>query len=225
MANKVEDIDYDKATVVSICPFALHEMKPGMFPSFYRIPSARDTGLEILIVNNAFYNQPLPATDQVVRVEISSKDIARSIVNDYIQGVMAYGENCYPGLFWVRGNYDKPTVKTKFATELQTITQYQYNWFLAIVAIADDDWTQFKQHKFITETQRHAARFLGLKREWLIDQNTVTNVVTVNCPACFSMIHPEASICPNCRSVINVDKAAQFLPKAGPVMIPAAATK
>lgn len=207
MPNNDDNLDY--CSVISLCPFPINEMKPGMTPSYYNISKCKDGEIEVLIVRDAFYIQGIPATNQTIKVTVLAKDIARSLVNDYIQGVVAYKENCYPALFWVRGIYNRDKVKAELKNQVAEAQANQRNWFEAIVKMADDDWAQWHQHKFITDNQRFAASYLGLDREWLMTPNATANLTQL-CPACKSTIHIDAAICANCRAVVDSKKAAAF---------------
>lgn len=207
LQNKVkEDNNLDKATIISMFPFAIREVKPSIQPGYYYIPAAEETKFQLLTINPAYEIYRIPATEQILKQEIKATEVARSIVQDFLKNVLASGENCYPGLFWARGVFTKEQVQITFKEELKEAYQAQLNWYQAIVKIADDDWASYRKHIFINENQRHAAKILGYKRDWLMDTPQADNHMLVNCPACFSLIHPQASICGNCRTIVNVEK-------------------
>jgi len=70
--------------------------------------------------------------------------------------------------------------------------------------MADDDWEKSRQHKFISDIQRYAAKSLKLVRPWII--STITDQGLIKCVACQSNIDSKAIICPNCRCIIDMDK-------------------
>ena len=88
-----------------------------------------------------------------------------------------------------------------FKTEIAKARARQKAWFIRLVAIADDDWQRYGQHKFISDTQRYAGRTLNLERPWLILQQVESSLSV--CPACQVQVHPKAVICSHCRFVLN----------------------
>ena len=198
------------ATVVSIVPFELNEEKPGVYPGNFYIPAAIG-GPEVLVVGQSVYHIEVDE-NRSVTVPCPANEIARSIVEDYVNSNLAYSEkeNAAPGLFWEIGRYTKIEVITKLGTQLERAKLRQINWFNKLVEMADDDWEKTRQHKTISDMQRFACKSLGLSRPWVIVP--VKPGSNKECIACRSVVHPEAIVCPQCRAILNIEawKKMQF---------------
>lgn len=193
------------ATVVSIVPFKLDEFKPGIYPGQFVIPGAKDGVPEILEVGESIYFVEIDE-DRTITVRCPADDVAKAIVNDYVISSLAYStdKDAAPGIFWVPGRYDLTGILTNFSHELEAAKGRQDRWFRELVQMADDDWEKSRQHKFISDIQRFAAKSLKLERPWIINPKIEVNVD--RCFACFSVIQPEAVICPFCKAVLNMEK-------------------
>ena len=195
-----------KATIVSLLPIELHEIKPGTYPGDFRIPAAKEGDFEILPIGDSVYyvqfvldnRPPLKMTD-------TAEKTAESIVNDYITTVLGLGPDAKPGLFWVPEHLDKKALAVKYATQLATARAQQVKWFTNLVRIADDEWVKSgKMHRSISSLQRSASKFLGLEREWYIEPTT--ELGPIHCPACRTIVHPLAIVCEKCRAVLKPDE-------------------
>lgn len=195
-----------KSTLVSIVPFPIVEFKPGIYPGFFEIPPCKSEIPEILVISDSVYHVEIDE-NRTITVKCPSEDIAKSIVDDYIVSNLAYSvdEDAAPGFMYKSGEFDLPTVMIKFSGEINELKKRQLRWFGKLVEMADDDWERSRQHKFISDMQRHAAKALKLDRPWLIvpQPNTLT---ILKCPACQSIIPPEAIVCANCRCILNMEK-------------------
>lgn len=195
----------EKATIVSIVPFLIDESKPGIYPGTFRIPPVKDDDIEILVVGNSIHYVYLDETRGSIKIDTPAQEIARSVVEDFIDSQIESSrlEESHPGLFWVPGEFSKNDVLNKFGDKIKAAREAQNRWYLRLVRMADDDWSRYHQHKSISDTQRHAAKSLGLDKEWLISPK---NVVEKRCPGCKSVVHPEAAICPSCRCILDKAK-------------------
>lgn len=196
----VDIVDASYATIISICPFPIRETKPGLFPNAYSIKAAAPGDIEILNINDqVYFSQRVPVIGNVIQIPVPAKELAESIVSDRLTGQLLYSATSKPGLFWVPGKYSKQAAKIKFKAEIDEANIYQNQWYADLVKFGDDEWNQHHQHKFITDLQRHAARILGLEKEWLIEAVAAADV-TKKCVACYSPIHINAVICAICRT-------------------------
>ncbi len=137
--------------------------------------------------------------------------VARSIVEDHKCAMVCYEHQiAEPGLGWVWGEFlDTPEGKRNFAATnsalLKEMTARQIEWYKRLLQMADDDWAQYRRHKFITNLQRTAAEVLGqTDREWMIESRIEESMS--KCKLCFSTVHPEACICPTCHGILNVER-------------------
>jgi len=198
-------MDLSQATVISICPFPIKEFKPGLIPNTFEIPAVADGDIEILnIPAGIFYRQRIPVVGNIIEIPAPAVQVAESIVQDRLMGQLGTSENSKPGLFWVPGFYTKEEAKVNFKDEIYEVTRKQKKWFLDLVALADDDWNKYHQHKFISDIQRHAAHALGLIKDWSI---SVADASDKRCLACYSPMNPKAIICPTCKT--NQDEFAK----------------
>ena len=189
----------DFATVISICPFPIHEFKPGLFPATFSIPAVPEGGVETLIVGNRIIvRQRVPVIGNILEIPVPAVQVAKSIVDDRLTGQLLIKEGSRPGLFWVPGEYNNKEAAEHFAPQIADARMIQKQWFLDLVIMADDDWNKTHQHRFISDLQRYACRILGLNRPWSTE--TVDNVQDKRCLACYSPMHAKATICPTCKT-------------------------
>lgn len=212
----------DGATIISICPFPLDEFKPGLIPSVFHVDAAKENDIAILNIGYGIKaRMRVPVIGNTIDMDVPPATIAKAIVEDRLSGQLYYGPEAKPGLFYVEGTYSKEECKVTFSSEISEANKIQKNWFLNLVKMADDDWAKSKQHRYISDLQRHAARALGLTKDWNFD---VSNASDARCVACFSQIHPLAAICPVCRTnqaefraispvVVEPVKTAPVIPK------------
>lgn len=194
----------DYCTVISIVPFPIDEPKPGLYPGHFRIPAAKAGDIEILAVGRSVHHVYLDNDRGSITVPTPSSEVARSICDDYSASQLAYfrGE-AEPGVFFIDGEYkDKKSVLAVAKGEIERARMLQKNWFMRLVAIADDEWNKYHSHKTISELQRFAAKSLGLEREWNIE-GTVNSLAF--CPACKVPVKSDAIVCSSCRTIINVE--------------------
>lgn len=189
-----------KATVVSICPFPIREEKPGLVPGIFTIGAAKEGDLEVLVVGDSTHTIRIPVQGTRITSTEPAETIAAAIVNDRLTGQLLFKPDCKPGLFWVPGEHTKESIAKNHALLLQDAIRYQRNWFTALVKLADDDWAQYHQHKFISDIQRHAGKVLGVERDWLTQEIAAGQS---KCPACYTNVDPRATICFNCKTVLK----------------------
>ena len=194
-----------KATIVSLYPEQITEVKHGMFPSRYTIQAAEKDDFSILHVDDGFHYVIAVGIEDPIRYPVSAEEIAASIINDFCSSFLATDLDSKPGMFWVPGHESKTVIKAKYSKELADAVKRQDNWYRNLVSMADDTWTRTRQNRAISGLQRLAAKELGVKRDW-------TSIVPEKdelCPACKVSVHPDAVICHNCKAIINPDKIKQ----------------
>lgn len=191
-----------KVTVVSIVPFLIEEFKPGIYPGFFSIPASKNEFPEILHVGESVFHVEIDESRSIT-VKCSPDEIARSLVDDYVTANLEYSieKNAKPGLFWLPEEYSVVDVVAKFPNKIEEAKVSQKNWFLSLVKLADDDWEKSRQHKFISDMQRFAARALGLTRPWIIVPKV--EVASIKCFACKSDIAPNTIVCPHCKFIVD----------------------
>src|SRR5438132_14196669 len=94
----------------------------------------------------------------------------------------------------------------RFSDDLEILWTQQKNWFIKLIKLADDDWEKTRQHKFISDMQRYAAKAVGLERPWIIKPMMLEDNKVIKCLACQSPISPLAIVCPNCKFILDKEK-------------------
>lgn len=189
-------------TVISIFPQPIRETKPGQHPSEYNIPRCKDyDDPQIIYVDDAIDFHHVAGDQISVKVPIFGKVVAESLVKDFQAAMILSDENVYPGLMYVEGKLGKEEVK-KLET-FDKLKKTQDEWALRLIQQADDDWAKTRQHKMITELQKHFCRRLGLKREWNVD---IADAKTFACPACLELVSSKAIICRSCKNVLKPEE-------------------
>ena len=191
-----------KCTVVSLLPFPLREVKPGMFPGEFQIPACLQDKPGILHVDRSRHDVYLDDKRGTIPIWTPSDEIARSLIYDYRTACLAIDEDAVPGLFWVDGEKTLAALGRDHGKELNQYQKFQENWFERLVKLADDDWERLHKHTAISGLQRMAAKSLGLDRPWLI----VKPHEQTKCPACRSIVEREAIVCFACHCVLNVEE-------------------
>jgi hypothetical protein len=215
-SNKPLTLDRSICTIIGALPFKIAEQKPGLFPiSLFRLPPVTDDKeIKVLVVNEGFYFRYVGDGKSIEQYE-KAEVIAQAIVNDYINSQLGIdmsneeqSNNAKPALIWVYGAHTEADAADLFQEEIELARHQQVNWFKRLVALADDDWNKYRQHKMISDLQRFAAQTLGYKSDWTNIQS-IANQPAV-CPACRSLIPAEALICNYCRTIIKPNEYAKM---------------
>lgn len=157
----------------------------------------------ILHVEDAITYIYLDADRGHMAQKITSEEVAKACVDDFMSSMVYADTEIFPGLFWLPGEYSKAQVEKDFAEKLKQARLTQDKWFTRLVETADDEWARAKHHRSIAPVQRLAAQCLGLEREWIVQSKPASTVTFAKCPACMSMIDSEAIVCMNCRCVVK----------------------
>jgi len=191
-------------TVVSLLPYPIKETKPGIIPSYYQIPASRNNIPSILPVGEAihwlespFGGNPPPAP---IKMTHTPREVANAIVNDLIEAQLGLESDAMPGLFALEGHLKVDDVVKKHPAQLKEAGDRQKRWFITLVRIADDDWNRYHQHKFVSDLQRYAAKYLGLDREWI---GQTLSEVMLQCPLCKEYVRGDAIIHSACGFVLD----------------------
>lgn len=203
----------DKATIVSIFPRDIVEVKYTIFPQRYTIPAAEPNDFSLLVLSGASSYIPssterMPPTE----VQINSAHLADSILKDYFQSTLLVNNTRRPGLFWIPGEFDKKTILSypKFNILLDTARDQQKEWFIASVEEADVLWSRTNGNpRSISDDARLAADLLGLssQKPWM--SNLVASRLDA-CPACGELINLDYPVCKYCHAVIDKKKADEL---------------
>lgn len=189
------------------------EFKPGLFPSEYIVPPAKEGKLGILAVLDGQRTVYLDQDRGSESVVVSGTDIANSIVNDYIFSQPGQDQNSGPGMFWVRDVLGEEAIRRVHASEIEKATTMQREWWRRLVRLADDAWQVDHKLAQIGDLDRIACRELGLKRDWLDDNPDMMT----KCPVCTTLISTSAIVCFACHVVLKPEEYKKFQFAGGPV--------
>ena len=194
-------------TVVSLLPYAIQEIKPGLVPDIYRIEPSDGKIPSVLHVSNArsfVYigdGKTFPASHP-------AEQIAEAIVNDYWSAQLQSSLGARPALFWLPGKLSPSEIVAKYGRDIDEAKKRQNLWFMNLVKLADDDWAKTHQHRAISDIQRYAAKSLGMiNKPWY---HAPEPEEFARCPACMTLVPADAALCQNCKYVINRVKAKEL---------------
>lgn len=192
------------ATIVSIVPFEINADKPTIYPGVFRIPKGDENGpavLHVIEASHFVYMGAERGKNPFLRVRNSAFEVARAIVEDYTNGLIATGPGACPGLFWVPERIEKEEVELKYPKELGEARVSQRNWYQNLLSMADGDWAKSNHsHRAITNLEIIAANKLGMKREWC-EMPKAEAISFTECPICRVRIDDKCIVCPSCKVV------------------------
>ena len=192
-----------KSTIVSLVTFPLIHPTPGESPDCYIIPAAKVGGMTVMLIGDA--RVPQYQGEGKSAIELKPSDlVAEEIVTCQRARSLAADGNSFPGIMWLEGAWEAPKIIAEKSPELKELATAQIGWYTRLVELADDDWAQNRQYKRITDMSRHAAKALGLKKDWILTARDPG--MLKDCPASRSEINKEAAVCPVCRTVIDAAK-------------------
>lgn len=196
-------------TVVSLVPFPIMEIKPGLIPGRFAIPESDTITPTLLSVGAGYHYVYLDETRGHLQVRDGSDEIARSIVQDYVSAQLMINEECSPGLFWVSGALKLQTILTDYADRLAEAKVKQKNWFIQLCRLADNDWNKHHQHNVVSDFQRKVAGLIGWnpsEHPWMSSVGENNVIIKKKCFGCGSMNDDDIAICPTCRCIIDPEK-------------------
>src|SRR5476649_1353765 len=187
--------DY-KSTVFSIVPFAISEFKPGLYPGSFFIPACLDDSKpERLVVHASEHLMAVGGKKQPIRIETASYQIAKAIVDDFLDGQLFAAPNAHPGICWMQG--DIPMTRIIGSPEHNLMKSLQRKWFVLVVQKTEDDWKKYKNSRVVTDQARFAVRALGIPTpEWMTTEEIGERFI--KCPACSTMNDPANVVCSGC---------------------------
>lgn len=197
------------ATIVSLVPFPINEFKPQMDPEYIRIPAAEPNSFVVFHVTDSSFPYYV-GEGKSINIPEPAHRFAQAIVDDYRSAQIGLSEGAAPGIFFLEGRYTKEMIKKDEAllSFVLVAKQQQIKWFENLVRLADDDWAKTRQHSLISDLQRHAARALNISRDWLFAPSL--DGANIRCKACTSIVPTGAIVCPNCRCVLDEEKAKEL---------------
>jgi hypothetical protein len=194
----------DKATVISIYPRNIREVKPTIEPGIFVIPAGTLAKPSLTIIGPSSWWREIDEFQPALEIPTSAIEVANSIVKDFSNGLLGCDMGSkMPGIFFVPGEIKE--VKQIPADLLTGAAERQRNWYKELVETGDLLWARSQGNPLsISDDMRLAAQELQIKEKpWLKDYNTLQ---LTNCPACGALRNGEFPICQHCRTVVDVDK-------------------
>jgi len=209
---------YDKATIVSAYPRAIDIVKHTLVPGRFVIPAAKDNSFSILVVGpSSWFRDVDPDGKQpLLEIPTPSTMMANSIITDWANGLPQCDmADKMPALFYVPGAFTDKTIldyvdaetKKPFKKLLEEAVGRQNNWYRGLIEEADILWARTNGNPVsISDLARIAAEKLNVakNKSWMQDFATFE---MENCPACGHLVNKLFPLCPNCKFVINKEKA------------------
>lgn len=197
----------DKATVVSIYPREIDEVKHTISPGRFIIPPGTFEKPATLVVGPSSWWREIDADQPLLEIPTSSIVVAEAIIKDYCNSIFGVnaGESSL-GLFYVMGEHDVASIKGKFPHELMKAKQQQRKWYELLIKAADSLWARSNGNPLaISDDMRMAATEMGIHegKDWMKHQQMVDQV---RCLGCGSLKNPLFPICATCKTVSDPAK-------------------
>lgn len=203
----IEQFKHDKSTVFSIAPFEVSTFHPGLYPGRFIIPACLDESLpQRLVIGASEHLMVIPDQKKPTRIVTPSFVIAKSIVEDSLDGQLWINSECRPGFCYFQGEMEVAQFvlnKKEIHSEMKA---KQKNWLVEICKRTDDEWNKKKHHRVVSDQARYAAKKLGLSPEWL--EAEIKGFTYVKCPACGISNDRNNAVCSSCRCVLDEKKFA-----------------
>lgn len=202
-----------ESTVVSMIHQDIREEKVGLVPSVFLIKAGSMENPSITHIKAAHHFVYLDGDRGSLPVRDASYEVARSIVEDYTTSQMCVSDGCFPGLFWLPGKLSLEEIKRHedFGPILQTVKIAHQRWMLKLTQSADDDFARYQKHNVVSDFQRKMAEIMHLPQEKHPWMNVANSLESDNCPGCGQLVKPNIAVCPNCKCVLNEEKAALLI--------------
>ena len=200
----------DKSTVVSILPKEIHERKATIQPGFFDISPGSFDHPAILVVGPSSWWREIDENQPLLEIPVSSIQIADSIVQDYLNGLLAanMGDQ-QPGLFYLPGEFTVEKLKKEHMSLLLNAQVKQKKWFLELIRIADILWSRSNGNPLaISSDARLACKELNIQNKpWLGDLQTAELVRCIACGALRNQLFP---ICQTCKAIADPARAKEL---------------
>jgi len=195
----------DKTTIFSIYPMEIKEEKITSFPSFFVIPPGTFDKPSRLVVGGSSWWKEIHDSNQLLEIPIYSSAVAKSVVDDYVNSLLAYTPYAHPGLFYIPGDVTVERAKKEYTSAFVEADRKQRAYYKALVDMADVMWSSTsKNPRSISSIMRLAAHELKMEtKEWLANEQAVAYT---SCPACGSAHNPNFPVCMSCKTIVYPDK-------------------
>lgn len=192
----------DKATIVSIWPKEIHEVKCTLSPGEWIIPPGNANAPQVLVVGPSSWWREIDEDQPLLEIPVSSIQIADSVVKDYCNGYFGCNmSDSMPGLFYVPGEHDVASIQKNYKSQLDLAVKRQQTLWSTLIKLADALWARSNGNPLaISDDMRLAARELNVTqtRDWMRDFKMVN---MVRCFACGGLKNPDYPVCQTCRAI------------------------
>ena len=204
-----EPNEHDKATIVSIYPRDIKEVKHTIVPGTFKIPAGTVTKPSITVIDPSSWFRDMGEDMPNIEIPNNAVVVAKSIVQDYCSGMLMATKDASPGLFFIAGEWTLEEIKTKYKDAFNKAVIGQNVWFKRLVDLADAGWAQTNGNpKAISDLMRMAATELGVgDKDWM-KSSIVASMI--KCAACGNLRNPDFPICGSCNRIIDVEKAKKL---------------
>lgn len=200
----------DQSTIVSIYPKDIIEIKHTIQPGVFIIPAGSFDKPSLLTVGPSSWWKEIDEEQPLLEIPHGSNVVADSIVKDYCNGLLGVTMgSAMPGLFYIPGEYDELTLKTKQMSLLIQANERQKNYYNNLVNMANSMWARTNGNPLvISEDMRLAAKELGkLTLDWM---SATIETENIRCVACGAMRNPLYPICGSCHTVVDKERAMEL---------------
>lgn len=188
----------DKATIVSVFPLPITDVKHTIFPGKFVIPAGSYENPSRLVISPSSWWKEEVDSKPDIEVPISAVAIANSVIVDSCLSMIETRLDSMPGVFFIPGEIELSEIKSKYKGELEKAKTKQKAWFTQLVRIADGLWANSNGNPLVIANEmRVAALDLGLlDKPWYRD---VQMTEMIKCPMCGALKHPDYPRCQQCQ--------------------------
>jgi len=195
----------DKATIISIYPRKIDEVKHTIQPGRFIIEPGSYDKPSVLVVGPSSWWRDIDDEQPLLEIPVSSIQVADSIVKDYNQSLLECNANdVTPGIFYLAGEKKTDDIKKDYKPLLDKANANQRRWYQALVNMANTLWARSSGNPLsISEDMKLAAQELGQTFDWLKNFQMTS---MVKCVACGNLNNESIIVCPNCRVILRRDE-------------------
>jgi len=201
----------DRATIVSILPVVIEEIKPTVYPGRFLVAPGSVAKPAVLTIGPSVWYSQMPNDGPINEITHSAVQMADSIIRDYCNGMLGCDMDARrPGLFFISGEVSAAKVSMAYASELSIAESKQRAWFAELVKQADNLWARSNNDPMVIwDMMRIAAVELGMtNKDWLRDTLAMEKV---KCIGCGFLRDPNFPICPTCKLIDQAHPLAKDL--------------
>jgi predicted RNA-binding Zn-ribbon protein involved in translation (DUF1610 family) len=197
--------------IVNVCDFDI-ELNRGALGQWTAPARPKDEKFSVLEIPEHFEQPRDIGWGEKEYRRIDGLQFAQAIVNDNKQ---------MGGLFVFTG---EKTTGAAFEAQLEAAETAYREYLAAELERGQHIYRETGKAKRITTHAKIACQVLGVDTEWAPLR---AGVAKIDCPNCGALIRREIAVCPDCRAVLNAEKARQYglIPEFAPPAPAAGAPK